>query len=130
MIYYHDDVNCWPYIWVVFCNCENIWWLRWLKKGFRHCFIVMGDGENWLSIEATLTRTYIKRTNDSAYLERLKAQNLTLIRSKIYKNTPSSDLNFGFFSCVELTKSILGIRQISLQTPYSLYKFLISYDKK
>ncbi|MCD8496748.1 MAG: hypothetical protein LRZ85_00855 [Alphaproteobacteria bacterium] len=32
---------------VVFTGRTDLPWLRWLKPGFRHCFVLLNDGRQW-----------------------------------------------------------------------------------
>jgi len=124
MIFKYKDCNKWPFIYVVFSNGSNLFWLKLLKRGFRHCFVILGNGENWIAIEATLSRTYINLITDQNYPDFLRKRGFTVIRSKIYPYFVSKMPKFAIFSCVELVKSVLGINSSKLQTPYSLYRFL------
>ncbi|KAF0139569.1 MAG: hypothetical protein FD153_922 [Rhodospirillaceae bacterium] len=36
---------------VVFCDNTDLWWLRFLKRGFRHCFVALCDGRHWVTID-------------------------------------------------------------------------------
>jgi len=40
-----------PLAWIIFTGETDLPWLRILKGGFRHCFIVMNDGERWMSLD-------------------------------------------------------------------------------
>jgi hypothetical protein len=42
-------------IWVVFCDAPRFWYIRFLKAGFRHCFIVLKTKEAWVTIDPLLT---------------------------------------------------------------------------
>ncbi|HSK38647.1 MAG TPA: hypothetical protein VK943_02660, partial [Arenibaculum sp.] len=40
-----------PRAWVVFCGQADLVWLRLLRRGFRHCFAVLNDGERWITVD-------------------------------------------------------------------------------
>ena len=40
-----------PKAWVAFCGEAELWWLRLLRPGFRHCFVVLNDGAHWITID-------------------------------------------------------------------------------
>lgn len=125
MIFKYKDCEKWPYIYVAFCNNNSIFWLKYLKEGFRHCFVIMGDGQSWIVVEATIARTFVIKITDENYVKTLQNQGFKVVRAKIYsKNKFFKSFKFAIFSCVELVKSVLGIVDIKIQTPYKLYKFL------
>ena len=37
--------------WVVFSGQTEISWLKFLRPGFRHCYVLINDGERWTSID-------------------------------------------------------------------------------
>ena len=40
-----------PRAWVVFCGDADLWWLRLLRPGFRHCFVALNDGTHWITMD-------------------------------------------------------------------------------
>ena len=40
-----------PKAWVAFCGEAEMWWLRLLRPGFRHCFVVLNDGVRWITVD-------------------------------------------------------------------------------
>ena len=41
---------------VVFSGGTGVAWLRWLRPGFRHCFVAVDDGIEWLTVDPLLHR--------------------------------------------------------------------------
>jgi hypothetical protein len=39
------------FAWVVFTGQTDMYWLRFFKPGFRHCFVLLHDGTHWLSVD-------------------------------------------------------------------------------
>ena len=37
-------------IWVVFSGYTDLRWLKFLKSGFRHCFVLLHDGKRWICL--------------------------------------------------------------------------------
>ena len=37
---------------VVFSGATDLRWLGLLKRGFRHCFVALHDGERWITVDA------------------------------------------------------------------------------
>ena len=118
-------------VYVVFEDNTSLWWLRFLKRGFRHC------------------KMYIKITQ-TAYLEINPMSNQMFIflhifekRSEFLRVIHKSDYirikirgaklkcaPLGAFTCVEVVKRVLGIHNFFVFTPYQLYKFLSGCRKK
>ena len=49
-------------VYVVFEDTDSIWWLKFLKKGFRHCYVLLTSRENNLMILLLLHHiSYIKK---------------------------------------------------------------------
>lgn len=117
---------------VVFSDQTDLWWLKILRRGFRHCFILMRFADVWISIDALAHKTEIMRIDipDSFYLKQwLENQGETVVfvplsRAKIKPLWPS------IFSCVESVKRIMGIRKPFIMTPWQLYKFINHQQEK
>ncbi len=113
-------------IWVVFSNQADLTWLKILKPGFRHCFVLIHDGEHWLAIDPM--SHYVDFSIlpvDPAYdLPRwLTNQGLSFVKA-----TPNRALKkpapFAVFTCVEVIKRFLGIHRRRVITPWQLYRYL------
>ena len=122
-------------VYVVFENVNTIWWLKFLKKGFRHCFIVLLVHEHNLAILLNPRSNQVDiqlfhNCNTQIALDVYSAQaGYTLERVHI-KQAPLKVAPVMVFTCVEFEKIILGIHDISIITPYQLYKNLKSSRKK
>ena len=46
--------------WVVFSGQTDRPWLKCLKRGYRHCFVIINDGRRWLSFDPMLNYTDIR----------------------------------------------------------------------
>lgn len=118
--------------WVVFTHNTEIPWLKMLKSGFRHCFIVLNDGVRWMSIDplAPYTDVQIYHHIDSQYAlpNWLKQQGYEVVKATIDKGHRKVS-PLVFFSCVETIKRILGIHQRFIVTPWQLYRFLKKKNK-
>jgi len=118
--------------WVVFSTHTDLPWLKFLKSGFRHCFVLLHDGQGWISIDPL-----------SAYMEVqsyphlgarydlpqwLVGQGYHVVRADINtrhkKSAPAM-----VFTCVEAIKRILGIHRRFIVTPWQLYRFLEKQNK-
>ena len=113
--------------WVVFSGETDIRWLKILKSGFRHCYVVLNDGKRWISIDplAPYLDIQIYHHVDAGFdlpqwLEGRGNKVLPAIINKNHKK-PAPCMPF---TCVESIKRILGIHQRFILTPWQLYKFL------
>ena len=121
---------------VVFEDNTSLWWLKILKKGFRHCYLLLQTEEDevsWLEINPMSNQVVVKKHRSILgipYINHIKRQkkNAKIVRVEI-KQAPLKCAPIGIFSCVEFVKRVLGIHQKSIITPYQLYKFLYNNQK-
>ena len=94
-------------VYVAFEDTNCLWWLKFLKPGFRHCYVILVAAE--------------KQDTKKFMTEFAHKGGVTLCRvhmeETIFKPAP-----FMVFTCVEFVKRVLGIRDIAIITPYQLYK--------
>ncbi len=113
-------------IWIVFTGKNSLWYLRFLKSDFRHCFIVMEDTDHWVTVDPLSSHTEIeviaKKTTQSLPLF-FEEAGFRVVQGQFY-NHHSKSAPLAFVNCVEMAKRILGIHKITIITPYQLYKFL------
>ena len=115
-----------PKAWVVFSGKADLPWLNILKPGFRHCFVLLNDGHNWISFDPmanyTELKTYHHLAADFDLPVWLEQRNYLPVPTKI--RTPEKPAPIGFFSCVEAIKRVLGIHDRLILTPHQLYQHL------
>ena len=112
-----------PFAIVGFGGEPRWWWMRFLKKGFYHCFVVLGNGFDWILIDplAHFTDTIIlKNVNIKGYL-RSQGYQLVLTTPQV---PPYTKARFRPHTCVETVKRLLGIKNPYILTPYQLFQFL------
>lgn len=119
--------------WVVFSGETDIAWLKILKPGFRHCFILLNDGKRWMSIDPISPYTDIQIYHHIAAEFDLPAwlenRGHKVIQSRINKNH-KKPAPWMVVTCVELIKRILGIHKRFIITPWQLYRFLNNPQNK
>lgn len=105
---------------------EGLWWQKYLKKGYKHVFAVHFDGLFWIKMDFTIGYTdysvlpfdyrdtikHVLEGRDMTY------QYVEAWRKPRYRVR----LLFAPWTCVELMKSLLGIRAWWVITPYQLFK--------
>lgn len=113
-----------PLAFIGFGGTPRFWWMHFLKKGFYHCFIILGNGYHWILIDSLshFTDAIIlknvdipKSLNDLGYRV-ICCTTAEPARSKAFLMP---------FTCVETVKRFLGIKNRFILTPYQLYKFLL-----
>ena len=112
--------------WVVFSGKSDLWYLRFLRRGFKHCFVVLHDGVNWITIDPLShhTEVMVQYTDQDFYLPGyLERQGMKVIRAPLCRDqkTPAP---FSIMSCVESVKRVLGLHHVGIMTPYQLYRHL------
>ena len=111
---------------VVFRDQTEIAWLRWLKRGFRHCAVVVRIGGEWVMIDS-LSHSICVGKFGAEPMSRLawcyrKAGHIVIETAvgecKVRVAPPLP------FTCVEAVKRVLGIQSWFVLTPYQLYRHL------
>ena len=114
-------------IWIVFTGKTELWWLRFLKKGYRHCFAVLNDGQRWLSVDPLSPYTDIEIYHhieaDFNLPQWLRDQDYIVVQSHINK-AQQKPAPFMIYNCVEAMKRLLGLHCRWIVTPWQLYRYL------
>lgn len=113
--------------WVVFSGQTDLFLLRIFKPGFRHCYILMNDGHNWISVDPMLNHMDVNIhyhiTQDFDLCSWLEQQGQKVIPAPVNRKH-TRPAPFAVFSCVEVVKRILGIHAMFILTPWQLYQYL------
>lgn len=121
-----------PVALAVFANNAGLWWLRFLKPGFRHCFAVLpAGGGRWIVCDPRSDRTEIAII-DGGSLADVAARYLSLGATVApWPLRPSTPLPQPWrpFTCVEVVKRALGIRAGAVATPWWLFRYMIKHLK-
>lgn len=108
--------------WVVFSSEADIAWLKILKPGFRHCAVLLNDGKNWITVDPLSNFLEVdvhELPLDFNLPQWLREQGHIVIQAPLQRsNRPAP---WGFFSCVEAVKRVLGIHKQLILTPWQLY---------
>lgn len=111
---------------VVFSGEADLKWLKILKPGFRHCFIVLKNRRHWVLYNPLSHRTEIAVIEDIAGTDFID-----LYREQGYRVVPWTmravrlrPAPWGVYTCVEALKRVLGIHSLWVITPWNLYNFL------
>ena len=112
---------------VVFSDRSDLAWLRLLRPGFRHCFVVLRRSHGWLAVEALSNATVVSELPDAAAGEIAEAYRRAGHRSAIVRchDHHRAPLPWAPFTCVESVKRLIGMRAPGIMTPYQLWERII-----
>lgn len=111
--------------WVVFSGHADLPWLKILRPGFRHCYLILNDGKRWITYDplSSYTDIAVHDLPVEFNLPLWMVQNGTIIVPAkiaiIEKQAP-----WMVFTCVEAVKRVLGIHNRFIITPWQLYRHL------
>jgi hypothetical protein len=112
--------------WVVFSGVSELWYLKLLKPGFRHCFVMLNDGKKWMSIDPMAHHTEVVSHDLPAtynVIQWLETQNCLAVEVSM-EPPPRRACPPMMFTCVEAVKRIIGLHCFGVLTPWQLYKAL------
>lgn len=112
--------------WVVFSGKTELSWLKLLKPGFRHCFVLLNDGKNWISIDPMsnhmeVTVHHVPKEFDLPLW--LKDRGNTVVKAdrNLSQTKPAP---YMMMTCVEVVKRVIGLHKRTILTPWQLYRHL------
>ena len=118
--------------WVVFSGQADRPWLKLLRPGFRHCFVILNDGHHWLSFDPMLNHIdlqvhgHVPATFDLPGW--LRGRGLLVVESPV-DHSRRRPLPLALFTCVEAVKRVLGLHRFFILTPWQLYRHLQKKEK-
>jgi len=118
-----------PIAWVVFSGEADIAWLKILKPGFRHCAVLLNDGERWITVDPLSSYTDIcvhALPLDFNLPQWMRDSGYIVTQAPVYRGCKPAP--WTVLSCVESVKRILGIRKRMIFTPWQLYRHLTSLE--
>ncbi len=110
---------------VAFDGAAQLPWLRLLKPGFRHCFVVLHDGARWILFDPLSTGVEIAVLPVDGAVDLaaiFRSQGLAAVETVARR--PARPLPPGPWSCVEAVKRAIGLRAPLVLTPWQLYRRL------
>lgn len=114
---------------VVFSNNVRAGYLRLLKRGFRHCFVMLPQNERgtvWLSCDPLSNHMEIgahEIADGFDLTDWLRGQGCTVIDAPV-NHSHKRAAPIMLLTCVEVVKRVLGIHKFGIFTPWQLYKFI------
>jgi len=116
---------------VVFRDATEIRWLRVLKRGFRHCAILVEAEKGWILCDALSHKTVLKQVynrSSESVVACLAAAGLHALEVRL-QTPPERMAPILPFTCVEAVKRIVGIHAWWIVTPWQLYQHLMQNAK-
>ncbi|MGH1403635.1 MAG: hypothetical protein ACRBDL_05280 [Alphaproteobacteria bacterium] len=121
-------------VWVVFTNQTDFKALSFLKPGYRHCFVIMHDGQQWISVDPMAHYMSVKSLDNipksfdfSSYFSDM-GHDVVEVTSCV-EEPPKCSAPPMFFTCVEVCKRVLGVHKFTIFTPWQLYQYLHEKEK-
>lgn len=112
--------------WVVFSGHTDYAWLKILKPGFRHCYVVLKDNRQWMTIDPLFPYTEVVNHEIPLSFDLpqwLRGRGYTVVPARLNRDSVKP-APLMLFTCVEAVKRILGIHARHVLTPWQLYKYL------
>lgn len=111
---------------VVFANDASLPWLRILRPGFRHCYLLLERDNRWIAYNPLSHCTDIRLWPgyDAPYLAAaLAREGNTVVLTKT-RQAPLKCAPWRPYSCVEAVKRGLGLHEGWVLTPWQLFRHL------
>jgi hypothetical protein len=111
---------------VVFAGESSLKWLRLLRPGFRHCFVLVRRQGCWIVYDPLSHRTNLAvliGPTSSELVEWYREKGLRVVETTV-RLTPLRSAPLRPFTCVEAVKRVLGIHAPWVTTPWQLYCYL------
>jgi len=111
---------------VVFVDQIDLPWLRWLRRGFRHCFVVVETPQGWIACDPLSNRTElgcIVGPSAGELAKFYRSAGLCVVETTV-KKAPPRLAPVRLFTCVEAVKRVLGVHAPWALTPWQLYRLL------
>ena len=122
-----------PAAWAVFTGQTELRWLKLLKPGFRHCFVLLNDGRHWITVDplSPFMEVAVQPVGADFDLPGWLAQQGLVVTKTIVRRGVVRPAPWSLFTCVEAVKRVLGIHARLVVTPWQLYRRLaaLSPDK-
>lgn len=118
-----------PKAWVVFTGKTDMAWLKILRPGFRHCYVLLNDGLNWFSLDplSNYMDVSIHHNVPATFdLPRwMRDRGHAVVPAPLKRE--QEEAPWMILTCVEAVKRVLGINKRFIVTPWQLYRHLQNF---
>jgi hypothetical protein len=126
-----DLANRWPSEWwLVYTDLDKRtpvtrWLSKYLTPGFQHVQAVRRDGRNWIAVYPHLEYVDIQiiRSDETPW-QMFKGCSVQHVVALPRDGRIYSPFHVGPWNCVEVVKSLLGIRSWWVRTPWQLFNYV------
>ena len=111
---------------VVFAGETSLKWLKLLRPGFRHCFVLVHRQGCWVIYDPLSHRTdlaVVIGPTSGELTQWYEEKGLQVIETTVCR-APLRSAPLRPFTCVEAVKRVLGIHAPWVTTPWQLYRYL------
>jgi hypothetical protein len=122
----------WSRALVAFSGQTDLAWLRLLRPGFRHCFVVLGAPGGWICLNPLAHRTDLTVLPVPADFDLTgwyRARGLIVVETRL-RHPPRRQAPWRPYSCVEAVKRVLGIHDGRILTPWQLFRYIAPEGKE
>ena len=104
---------------VVFSGDADLNWLKLLKTGFRHCFIILESNGCWVIYDPLSHRTDISVVEGDDVFDLIRLYRARGMRAVpwVVRCPAKRPAPMGLYTCVEAAKCTLGIHSRRITTP-------------
>jgi len=114
---------------VVFGGQADLAWLKMLKRGYRHCFVVVeAESSIWILYNPLSHCTElgaVTGVEGAAVAGHYRGLGYCVVETYL-TNPIKRSAPWRPYTCVEAVKRVLGLRARRVFTPWQLYQFLVS----
>lgn len=113
---------------VVFTGMTGLWWLKFLRPGFRHCFVVVFQDDTAIICDPLSNQMLLGavRPADARLVSDWYRERGFVVVQAVVRTAPRTAAPFRPFTCVEAVKRALGISAPFVLTPWQLYRHLLA----
>ena len=101
----------------------TLWFMRFLKKGFYHCIVALGNEDEWVVIDPLLHFTDLIVIKDSDIRSFFKKRGYRFVETELVE-PKCIRLRVMPYTCVETVKRFIGVENASIFTPFQLFCYL------
>lgn len=113
---------------VGFVGHADLWWLRLLRPGFRHCFAAIRTGSVWVVVDPMSHHTLMRLECSPDLMGFYASRGITVVATRV-RPPPRRPAPWRPYTCVEAVKRLLGVQAAWVLTPWQLYRFLKMQEK-
>jgi len=117
---------------VAFSGEADLKWLRLLKPGYRHCFVLLESVDAWVVYNplSNGTEVDIWPPEHEDVVRTWLAQHGYEVTATTVNPLQPKPLMWAPYSCVEAVKRVLGVRASRVFTPWQLNRHLKNQNKR